>query len=116
FGAFQDLVYVNSRASIEIGIVCPVGHEPAGFDKLLLGVNSRQPVFCGKFDNLRSSGKKIPRGGSHDCIDLLLLCGFEGALKTPGVGCSLDLLQLELQCRSRTPELFHLEVLSYATS
>src|SRR5438093_9096362 len=41
FGAFQDLVYVTSRAPIEVIVVRPVGHETALINKLLLEVNSR---------------------------------------------------------------------------
>ena len=58
FGAFQDLVDVNSRAPIQVIEVRPVGHETALFDKLLLKVNSRQPVFAGKLDDPLSFGEK----------------------------------------------------------
>ena len=57
FGAFQDLVDVNSRAAIEVIVVRPVGHEAARIDKLLLWVNSRQPVFDGKLDDPLSFAK-----------------------------------------------------------
>ena len=58
FGTFQDLVHVNSRAPIEVIVVRPVGHETALIDKLLLEVNSRQPVFAGKLDDPLSFGEK----------------------------------------------------------
>src|SRR6266481_9956414 len=58
FGAFQDLVHVNSRAPIEVIVVRPVGHETALIDKLLLDVNSRQPVFAGKVDDPLSFTEK----------------------------------------------------------
>ena len=58
FGAFQDLVHVNSRAPIEVIEVRPVGHETALIDILLLWVNSRQPVFAGKLDDPLSFGEK----------------------------------------------------------
>ena len=45
--AFQNLVHVNSRAPIEVIVIRPVEHETALIDKLLLEVNSRQPVFAG---------------------------------------------------------------------
>ena len=50
FGAFQDLVHVHSRAPIEVLGVPSVGHEAARIDKLLLEVDSGQPVFGGKLD------------------------------------------------------------------
>src|SRR5258705_10889222 len=45
FGTFQYLVEVNRRAPIEVNVIRPVGHKAALIDKLLLEVNSRQPVF-----------------------------------------------------------------------
>ena len=80
FGAFQDLVHVNSRAPIEVIVVRPVGHEAALIDKLLLEVNSRQPVFAGKLDDPLSFGEKGASGGRHNRAHLLLLCGLKGAL------------------------------------
>jgi hypothetical protein len=41
FGAFQNLVHVNSRAPIEVIVVRPVEHEAALIDKLLLEVGNR---------------------------------------------------------------------------
>ena len=61
FGSFQDLVHVNSRAPVEVSVVRPVVHEAAGIDKLLLWVNSRQPVFAGKLDDPLSFGEKGAR-------------------------------------------------------
>ena len=81
FGAFQDLVHVNSRAPIEVIEVRPVRHEAAVIDKLLLEVNSRQPVFAGKFDNPLSFGKKaVASGVVYNRAYLFLLCGLKGAL------------------------------------
>ena len=80
FGAFQDLVHVNSRAPIEVIEVRPIGHETALIDKLLLEVNSRQPVFAGKLDDPLSFGEKGASGGRHNRVYLLLLCGLKGAL------------------------------------
>src|SRR5206468_12008944 len=62
FGTFQDLVHVNSRAPIEINVVCSIGHESALVDKLLLKVNSWQPVFAGKLDDPLSFGDKGASG------------------------------------------------------
>ena len=61
---FKNLVHVNSRAPIEVIVVRPVGHETALIDKLLLEVNSRQPVFAGKLDDPLSFGEKAASGGS----------------------------------------------------
>src|SRR4030095_1956072 len=58
FCTFQDLVHVNSRAPIEVTVVRPVGHETPLIDKLLLWVNSRQPVFTGKLYDPLSFGEK----------------------------------------------------------
>ena len=80
FGTFQDLVHVNSRAPKEVIVVRPVGHETALIDKLLLEVNSRQPVFGGKLDDPLSFGEKGASGGRHNRAHLLLLCGLKGAL------------------------------------
>ena len=41
-------VHVKSYAPVAVSAVRPVGHEAAGFHKLLIGVNNRQPVFAGK--------------------------------------------------------------------
>src|SRR6185369_2729136 len=77
FGAFQDLVHVNSRAPIEVGAVSPIGHETTLIDKLLLKVNSRQPMFTGELDNPLSFGEKAASGERHNRIDLLLLCSLK---------------------------------------
>ena len=74
FGAFQDLVHVNSRAPIEVGGVRPIGHETALIDKLLVWVNSRQPVLGGKLDDLLSFREKGTSGDHRHRVDLLLLC------------------------------------------
>src|SRR4030095_6917129 len=82
FGAFQDLVHINSRAPIEVIIVRPVGHQAAFIDKPRLEVNCRQAVFDGKLDDPLSFGEKGACGGRHNRLDLLLLCGLKGALKS----------------------------------
>ena len=64
FGTSQDLVHVNSRASIEVSGVWPVEHETARIDKLLLEVNRRQPMFAGKLDDPLSFAKKGSTGES----------------------------------------------------
>src|SRR5205809_1142784 len=79
FGAFQDLVHVNSRALIEVNEVCSIEHKAALIDKLLLEVNSRQAVFAGKLDDSLSFGEKNATRGRHDCAHLLLLCGLKRA-------------------------------------
>src|SRR4029434_2450949 len=79
FGAFEYLIHVNSRTAIEVLEVCPIGHEPALIDKLLLEVDSRQPVFTGKLDDPLSFGEKGASSERHNRIDLLLLCGLKGA-------------------------------------
>jgi hypothetical protein len=48
---FKDLVYEMCGAAEQIIEFHPVGHETAFVDKLLLDVNSRQPVFGGKLDD-----------------------------------------------------------------
>jgi len=80
FGAFQDLVYVNSRAPIAVSGVFPLEHETALVDKLLLWVNSRQAVFDGKLDDPLSFAEERASRGRHNRLDLLLLGGFKGAL------------------------------------
>src|SRR4029453_11262127 len=80
FGAFQDLVHVNSRAPIEVFEVRPVRHETSLIDKLLLEVNSRQPVFGGKLDDPLSFHEKGASGHRHNRAYLFLLGGFKGAL------------------------------------
>src|SRR5262245_60603482 len=80
FGAFQDLVHVNSSAPMEVNDVCPIGHEATGFHKLLLEVNSRQAIFAGKLDDPFSFGEKLTTSGRHDRAHLFLLCGLKGAL------------------------------------
>jgi hypothetical protein len=57
-GTFQDLVHVNSRAPKEVSVVHSIGHQAALIDKLLLVVNSRQPVSDGKLDDPLSLGGK----------------------------------------------------------
>jgi len=49
FFAERKRIVVGSLAE-QVIEVCPVGHETAFIDKLLLEVNSRQPVFAGKLD------------------------------------------------------------------
>ena len=78
--AFQDLVHITSRAPIDVSGVRPIEHEAALIDKLLLEVNSRQPVFAGKLDDPLSFGEKRASRGRHNRVDLLLLCGLKGAL------------------------------------
>src|SRR5262245_14537168 len=80
FGTFQYLVHVNSHAPIEVSVVRPVGHQAALIDKLLLWVNSRQPVFAGKLDDSLSLGEKGASGGRHYPAHLLFLCGLKSAL------------------------------------
>src|SRR5215831_19633807 len=80
FSTFQDLVHINSRAPIEVIVVYAVGHETALIDKFLLKVNSRQPVFYGKFHDPFSFGEKGASGERHNRIDLLLLCSLKGDL------------------------------------
>src|SRR5438309_5982077 len=80
FGTFQDLVDVHSRASVEVIEVSPVGHETAGFHKVILWVNGWQAVFDGKLDDPLSFGEEGKRGGRHNRAYLFLLCGLKGAL------------------------------------
>ena len=81
FATFQDLVDVNNRAPKEVTEVRPVGHKTAFIDKLLLEVNSRQPVFDGKLDDPLSFGEKgATCGRFYNRAHLLLLCSFKGAL------------------------------------
>src|SRR5690242_8015870 len=79
-GTSQNLVHVNSRAPIEVVEVYPVGHEPALIDKLLLKVNSGQPVFTGQLDDSLSLGEKGASALRHNRVDMLLLCGLKGVL------------------------------------
>src|SRR4029434_2854749 len=58
FGTFQNLVHVNSRAPKEVIDVSPIGHEPTLIDKLLLEVNTWQPMFDCKLDNALPLGEK----------------------------------------------------------
>src|SRR4029077_6369753 len=115
FGTFQYLVHVNSSAPVEVIVVRPVEHEAALIDKLLLEVNSRQPMFDGKLDNPLSFGEKAATGGGPNRAHLLLLCGLKGALQTFGVGLRLDPFQFQLQCYSRSTEIFRLEVSQCST-
>src|SRR5262245_21436303 len=116
FGTFQNLVHVNSRAPIEFSVVRPVGHEAALINKLLLEVDSRQPVFAGKLNDPLSLGEKAASGNRHNRADLLLLSGLKGALQTLGIELSLDLFQFQFQRRSSGSEFFQLEVCCYAAS
>ena len=61
FGAFQNLIHVNSRAPKEVNVVRSIGHETTLIDKLLMRVNSWQPVFAGKLDDPFSFGEKRAR-------------------------------------------------------
>src|SRR5262249_27563344 len=79
-GAFQNLVHIDSRASIEVNVVHPVGHKAALINKLSLEINGSQPVFAGKLDDPPSFGEKSAAGGRQNRHDLLLLCGLKGAL------------------------------------
>src|SRR5262249_4584710 len=79
-GTFQDLVHVNSRTPVEVNVVCPVRHKTALIDKLLLRINSREPVLDSKLHDPFSFGEKAVTGGRHDRADLLLLYGFKSAL------------------------------------
>jgi hypothetical protein len=92
FGTFQDLVHVNSRAPKEVSVVHSIGHEAALIDKLLLVVNSRQPVSDGKLDDPLSLGEKARIASRHNRAHLPLLRGLKGALYTFGVRFSVDLL------------------------
>ena len=69
-GTFQDLVDVNRRAPV---LRSPksgsVGHETALTDKLLLDVNSRQPVFAGKLDDPLFLAKKRGLTSRHNRVD-----------------------------------------------
>src|SRR4029077_3753779 len=93
FDTFQDLVHVNSRAPIKVSVVRPVRQKTTGFHKLLLWINSRQPVFTGKLHDPLSFAEKEGTGGRHNRAHLPLLCGLKGALEAFGVELSLDLLQ-----------------------
>src|SRR4029434_2146758 len=73
FGAFEYLIHVNSRTPIEVIEVCSIGHETTLINKLLLNVNSRQPVFSRKLDDSLSFGEKEASCDRHDRVDLLLL-------------------------------------------
>src|SRR5262244_1856863 len=77
FGAFQDLIHVDSSTPIEVSVVGPVKHESALVDILLIWVNSRQAVFDGKLDDPPSFAEKAATGGHHNRAHLLLLCGFK---------------------------------------
>ncbi len=66
FGTSQDLVHVNSRASEQVIEVRPVRHETTLIDKLLLEVNSRQPVLAGKLDDPLSIGEKKASGSRYN--------------------------------------------------
>ena len=80
FRSLEDLVHVVGGLAEQVLVVRPVGHETALIDKLLLEVNSRQPVFAGKLDDPLSFGEKGASGGRHNRAHLLLLCGLKGAL------------------------------------
>src|SRR5439155_14356882 len=58
FCFLEDLIDVVGRAPIEVDRVRTIGHEAALVDKLLLKVNSRQPVFAGKLDDPLSFADK----------------------------------------------------------
>src|SRR5262245_1959180 len=58
FGTFQDLVYVNSNLPVQVNVIRSIRHEAAFIDKLLLEVNSRQPMFAGELDDPLSFGEK----------------------------------------------------------
>src|SRR5262249_40565365 len=64
FGTFQNLVHVNSRTPVEVNVVCPVRHKTALIDKLLLRINSREPVLDSKLHDPFSFGEKAVTGGS----------------------------------------------------
>src|SRR5438132_4468866 len=80
FRALEDLVYVVSGAAEQVVDVRPIEHQTAFINKLLLEVNSRQPVFAGKLYDPLSFGEKGASAGSHNCVDLLLVCGLKGVL------------------------------------
>src|SRR5262249_6748576 len=79
FGTFQDLVYVNSRAPIEVIEARTVKHEAARIDKPLLWVNSWQPVFGSKLDDPLSFSEERASGHGHNRVNLLLFCDLKGA-------------------------------------
>ena len=83
FGAFQDLVHVNSRKPIVVNNVRPIGHEANLVDKLLLEVNSRQVVFAGK-STIRFLSAKIDDCRLSDRAYLFLLCGLKALFKPLG--------------------------------
>src|SRR5262249_5048006 len=55
---FESLVDVVRGLAVEISVVLTVGHEATYVDKLLLKVNSRQPVLDGELDDPLSFGEK----------------------------------------------------------
>ena len=65
FGTFQDLVHVNSRTTIEITEVRPIGHETAVIDIFLSVINGGQPVFADKLDNARAILMDLRREGAR---------------------------------------------------
>src|SRR5262245_37158216 len=79
-GSLEDLVYVVGGFPEQIIEVRAIRHKPALIDELLLEINSRQSVFRGKLDDPLSFGEKRRGGHRHNRFDLLLLCGFKGAL------------------------------------
>src|SRR5438046_7294517 len=58
FGSFQYLVHVNSRTPIQVIVLHPIGHEATLINKLLLELNSRQPVSARKLDDSLSFGQQ----------------------------------------------------------
>src|ERR1700752_2113820 len=81
FGTFQNLIYVVSGLAEKVIEVRSIGHEAALIDKLLLELNSRQPVFASKVDDLLFFAEKGTIGGCHNRAHLFLLRGLKGALK-----------------------------------
>src|SRR3972149_9694396 len=78
FRPLEDLVHVYSRKPIAVSGIRPIGHETTLINKLLLWVNSRQPVFAGKLDDPGSRGKQGAINGRHNRAHLLLLGGLKG--------------------------------------
>src|SRR4026208_1363071 len=80
FGTLQNLIYIVRGTAEEIFVAPPVGHETPVVDKLLRKVNSRQPMLPSQLDDPLSFCEKGASSNRHNRVDLLLLCGFKGAL------------------------------------
>jgi len=80
FRSLEDSVHVVGCLAVQVIVVHPVEHEAALIDKLLLVVNSRQPVFDGKLHDPLSFGEEAGSLGRHNRAHLFLFCGLNGAL------------------------------------